>query len=559
MRTRTGWTTAILAATLAAAAQAQQIPGTVRPGQIERQFIPPPEPSAQPTEIQIPPDTQRPPANAEQFRFTLEDVVLDGATVYPPQALRAEYESQLGREVSLADIYAIADRLTARYRNDGYVISQVVVPAQSVQQGVVRLQAVEGYVREVRLEGDALFSAELPGIYADRIKRDRPLTAAALERYLLLMNDLAGTTARATLAPSATQPGAADLHVKLAHLRFEGEANLDNRGSESLGPWWLTATLDANSLFGRFDRTGVRLATSGSRQLALLALTHAQPVGSEGGKLGVQVSAVEAVPDLGSRFPATLETSSRSTALSYTHPLIRSRNRNLYLRAALTAHDGETEIDRVRTSEDRIRALRLGATFDLADGLRGINLVDLELSQGLNAFGARRSGTTNVPLSRDNGDSDFTKIALYAARLQSIAPHWSVLAALSGQYAFSNLLSPELFGFGGEVFGRGYDPSELVGDSGAAAKLELRYMGAPGGNLLTGYTAYAFYDIGTVQRRTPQNERADESAASAGLGVRLTLARNYQGFVELAKPLTRDVGAEGDRDWRAYAGVSLRF
>ena len=40
-------------------------------------------------------------------------------------------------------------RMSARYRNDGYILSQVIVPAQSVEGGVVRLQAIEGHVAAI--------------------------------------------------------------------------------------------------------------------------------------------------------------------------------------------------------------------------------------------------------------------------------------------------------------------------------------------------------------------------------------------------------------------------
>ena len=73
------------------------------------------------------------------------------------------------------------------------------------------------------------------------------------------------------------------------------------------------------------------------------------------------------------------------------------------------------------------------------------------------------------------------------------------------------------------------------------------------------YTGYAFYDVGIVYQRTPGGLADSDSAASAGLGVRMSLGRNVSCYAELAKPLTRDVSAEGNRDMRGYAGVSIRF
>jgi len=121
------------------------------------------------------------------------------------------------------------------------------------------------------------------------------------------------------------------------------------------------------------------------------------------------------------------------------------------------------------------------------------------------------------------------------------------------------LLSSELFAFGGEPFGRGYDPSELVGDHGAAGKLELRYAGQFALGQPMSYQAYGFYDIGRVWSRTPGQEAGDQSAASAGIGARIVFGPSFNGFIEFARPLTRPVAAEGAKDARIYAGISARM
>ena len=50
-------------------------------------------------------------------------------------------------------MFQFANELTARYRRDGYVLSQVLVPAQDVTAGRVNLLAVEGYVDAIQLRG----------------------------------------------------------------------------------------------------------------------------------------------------------------------------------------------------------------------------------------------------------------------------------------------------------------------------------------------------------------------------------------------------------------------
>lgn len=237
--------------------------------------------------------------------------------------------------------------------------------------------------------------------------------------------------------------------------------------------------------------------------------------------------------------------------------MIRSRSENLSLRVSFYAHDGKTEIFSIDETRDRIRAFRLGATYDRADSWHGINLLDIELSQGISGLGS--SDNNDIMLSRLNGRVDFTKATLYAARLQSLTPRVSLLAAVNAQYAWTDLLSSELYSFGGEQFGRGYDPSELVGDHGVSGKLELRFTDALPLGFAFSYTAYGFYDVGIVYQRTPDLYDRSESAASAGLGLRMSLGQYVSCFAEVAKPLTRDVSAEGNRNARVYAGASIRF
>ena len=166
--------------------------GQSPPGQFEREFQREPEPRVPPEPIVPAGAEERAPAGADQVRFVLTAVEVDGVTVYPAAEIRAAYADLLGTEITLARVYDLAAALTRKYRNDGYVLSQVVVPQQAIRAGSVRLQAIEGYVASVRLEGEVLGPRADLDAYTDRIRASRPLRAADLERYLLLINELAG-------------------------------------------------------------------------------------------------------------------------------------------------------------------------------------------------------------------------------------------------------------------------------------------------------------------------------------------------------------------------------
>ena len=93
----------------------------------------------------------------------------------------------------------------------------------------------------------------------------------------------------------------------------------------------------------------------------------------------------------------------------------------------------------------------------------------------------------------------------------------ALYVSVRGQYSAVPLLSSEEFSFGGNVSGRGYDPSEISGDQGVAATIELRYSGLPE---LWKMSPELFHLLrsGQSMERRPRHRCKDESAASAGAG-----------------------------------------
>ena len=531
-------------------------------GQLERQFTTPPAlPSGEgPTVPQTP--GQQPPPDADKVRFTLKRVDFVGNTAYATQALAARSAALIGREVSLADIFGLAEELTLMHRNDGYVLSRVIVPPQSIRDGVVQLRVVEGVIAQTSIRGETRGPRSTLDRHLEAIRSSRPLAAGVLERELLLMNDLPGIGARSTIAPSAT-PGASDLTVEIAERRASLAAGINNRGSKSLGPWRADVSGELNQLLHGYDRLSARLVqTLADRELSFASLGYDRVLGASGARIGLSGTYVDSEPGTNQNFQ--LPTSSRSVTLQGSFPLARSRTHNLNLRASLSKLHSVTDVisggAALPLSEDNVTALRVGATADWVDRFRGLSVIDVEVSQGLSAFGASRAGDANLSVA--DGKPDFSKLTVYAARLQSIAPKWSVLGAINAQYSSRPLLSPERFAFGGEQFGRAYDAAELTGDSGAAFKGELRFANSTA-TWLRDYTAYGFHEIGVVRRRgvsvASGGQKARESASNVGLGVRVSARAVWSGYLEVSKPLTHDVAQEGNRDTRAFVGVQAAF
>lgn len=535
---------AALALARVAWAQAAPLPPTIEPGRIQERAQPPRAPSP-PVELpEIKREAPSPPAAIPGGRIVLHGLHIVGATAIPVARLQARAAPWLERPLTGSEIFDLARALTAFYRDEGYVLSQVVVPVQTMTQGVLTLQVIEGYVAEVRVEGDPSVAASLAAL-GERIKASRPLTAAVLERYLLLANDLPGVHVRAVLSPSHT-PGAADLTLIAGLRRIEGFFTLDNYGSRYLGPGQLSVGVTGSQLLGVDDQwQAVGVTTGDNRELAFGQLGYTQVLNTEGLRLGASASTARTRPgDV--LEPYAIRGRAVTAALSLAYPLQRSRNSSLLLRGGYDHRDVDTDTLGTRVTEDRIRALRAGLTWSVLDALDGRNALDVELGKGVGG-----TGPGDVLKSRVGADSRFAKIAFDYERYQPLGPHYGLSAGLAGQWTDEPLLASEQFALGGRRYGRAYEPAEIVGDRALAFRVEPVYLGWTENSWLKTYRAYAFYDVGKVWNKaaTAASAGTSRSLASAGVGGRISLGKEFSVTLELAFPLTRAVASAGENGY----------
>jgi hemolysin activation/secretion protein len=565
-----------------AVALAQGLPGSIDPGRLPERFRPPPGPAPTPEIITPELPGAAAPAEALQIKLALRQVVVAGSTVYSEAQLRPLYADLLGKTISLAEIYRLADAITTKYRSDGFILSRAVVEAQRIVEGSVRIRVIEGFVDHVTIQGDR--DAAMDG-YGGRIVGSRPLKAADLERYLLLMNDLPGVSASGVLSPAEGVVGGSELTVVVERKTEDATVSLDNRGTKYSGPLQLFTEAGVNNPFGLADRLAFQYITTpaSEQELRYFGLSYAVPIGSNGAKFSLATYGSEAVPGstLQTAFLRT-ETSGETVTARLSQPFIRSREQNLIGDVSFTLRNSITdqfslpsETRLVSSYDDRIRVFRAGASYDTKDSWSGSDFVRLEMSQGVPIFDASKDGAL-TDVSRPGGRTMFTKGTLDASRLQSLAtvtPGLNVLTAMSAGWSFGqSLLASEQFGVGGSQFGRGYDPSELTGDYGAAAKLEIQYdvrpeyLDALKATHLSSLQFFTFCDYGVVSDQNPQllNEtHATRSLTSTGFGLRTNWTSSLSASLEVDKPLTRDVAAfagTSDPDpFRIYFTLVARF
>ncbi|MGH1399229.1 MAG: ShlB/FhaC/HecB family hemolysin secretion/activation protein [Alphaproteobacteria bacterium] len=548
-----------------AMAQVDQATGIADPSRIEEQFrTDAPLPTL---EEDIAVESRAPtnaPAGAENITFVLDTLEIEGVSAYNAAELAPVYNDFLGATVSLADIYVIANDLTNKYRNDGFILSQIVVPPQTIEGGVVRLRVVEGFVDQVIIDGEGSESEQ--GVIRDlaaNIRKNDAVNIADLEKFLLLINDLPGVNARTVLSPSRTQVGASDLRIIIARTAFDGMIGFDNFGSRYLGPAQFTASGALNSFFGNNEKITGQFVTAtdvNEPELFYGSVRYEQPINGLGtiAQAFVSHSDTEAGFDL-----EQFNVHGRSThaGIGVEHPFVRSRTRNFKMRAQLDWRKVESSNDVSLTRKDDLRVFRVGGTYDVLDtifGAAAVTSFDAELSRGLDILGASDKGDPDITRADANPNS-FLKVVAEAQRLQRLTNDVTLLLAARGQMADSALLSSEEFGAGGINYGRGYDASEIIGEDGFATKVELQWNQPLDAPIFTDYDVYSFYDFGKVWNDDATGSDDDESLASVGAGIRADFAYDIKGGFAVAVPLTRDVEVENDRDPRFYVNFSKSF
>jgi hemolysin activation/secretion protein len=575
--TRVGtWSAATLLLVAAALpAFAQQQPPSTDPGRLQDQpsGLPLQAPRVAPR-ITVPDQPQQQPVpGAERINFTLRGLTVEGSTVYPAGEFAPLYANLIGQQVTLAQIFQIANQITLRYRQDGYILSRAVVPQQRIgADGMATIRVVEGFIANVNVQGAR--NLQVLG-YGQRLQRFRPLRADQLERYLLLANDLPGVVARGVLSPSTTTEGASDLTIIVEERTFDGFIGMDNRGTRFVGPEQLFTGLGINNITGMGERTFIRFTTTPWAWSELLSfqVDETVPIGTEGTRLTITGARLGSQPGLQLR-TLNVDSDATTVAVQLYHPIIRSRAQNLNVRASFWYRDLTSEFLHDPTvppsTDDRLRILRIGATYDLADRWQGVNSFSVDFHEGLQIFNAT---SNNNPLqTRPGGQTNFSKLTLEASRLQSLGfllPGLQVQVSAIAQFTLnSTLLASEQFGLGSTPFGRAYDYSEITGDSGFGGAIELQYGRAVTHEALRRYIqeyqAYVFYDGGMVWDHTSTGTTLP-NLQSTGLGIRVNAVRGLSFDLQGAKALSRCVAnphtpvTSDCRPFRFFFSTVLRF
>ena len=252
---------------------------TERPGDRLSDLLEQKTPTEIPVKILPPP----PASSEESTRSLLEGIyarkiVVTGSTVFTKEEIDRVTAPFENRTVTMEDLELLRRDLTRLYINKGYINSGAVIPDQTVTDGLITLQVIEGKITDIDLEGNRWFR--------DAFLRDRialgartPLDVYTLQNRLqLLQQDQRIQRIQAELRPGAN-PGEGVLKVRIEEKPpFSAWLAFNNYQSPTVGAQQGLITLAHQNLSGRGDILSLTYGGSSGLDYPLIDVWYMVPI-----------------------------------------------------------------------------------------------------------------------------------------------------------------------------------------------------------------------------------------------------------------------------------------
>lgn len=485
--------------------------------------------------------------------FQLLGVTIDGANAFSIDEFAPTYEPFLAQQVGTSELALIAGRITQRYLDEGYFLSQAIVPPQEPGAGIGRILVIEGRISRVEVRGDG---ASQVSPYVSGLPSQSIANLKDIDRRLALASDIPGVSVRSSIEAVPEDPSQHYLIVDADFQPMEGQILIDNRGTDMAGPIQAYGRFSLNSVFAQRDQLSLTAYTTPEDPSELTQVGGAYRY-LFGGKSEVGVSYLQSQAGDGFDIDSpNVGADSQVGSLWYSRSLKRSRASSIWLDASFDAGHFESEWLSGGGYEDETRVGRVMLRGRYSPAGEATNIL-LRISAGLDALGA--SGESSTHRSRYDADASFTKLDFHVSHYRDVGKYFGIYAALAGQASADPLLLSEEFSAGGGQFGRAYSYGEITGDHGVGGTIELRAGFDPGLDPISFLQGYAFYDSAQVWNYNTPAGASDLSLSSAGLGLRVDFLDWLTARIETAKPLTRTPFDADDKDWRQFFSLSAAY
>jgi len=438
---------------------------------------------------------------------------IDAATLH---TLIADGE---GKMLTLTELGELAARISHYYRDNNYPLSRAIIPAQTIDAGVVTIEVIEARYGNVAVDNQSRVNDRLLRATLSPLAGGDVIAGDKLDRALLLVSDIPGLNPNAVLKPG-TAVGTSDLQVKAtADQMLSGNVELDNYGSRYTGRARLGGSIYVSNPLHYGDVLSLSALTSEKNGLNYGRAAYDLLLNSYGTHAGISYSALDY--ELGKSLDDLDAHGTANIASAWTtQPLIRSRDFDLraqlqYDHMQLRDHIGSSAIHSDRDQND----CTLSLIGDTRDTLLPNSANAWSLSSTWGRLGFDDDAAKAIDAISADTQGSFSRLNANLSHLQSIDTQNTLYATLNGQWVDGNLDASQKVTLGGPYSVRAYDVGAISGDTGYGGAVEFRRQL---GEVLQGqWQAVAFIDTAHVIVNKDNWAEGTNSATLSGAGLGL--------------------------------------
>ena len=472
------------------------------------------------------------------FEITRFDV--QGNTLLPNTLVEQLVAPYAGKDRDFGSVQRALEALEAGYHDRGYNVVQVVLPEQELNHGVVKLQVVETKIGKVKVAGnkhhtDANILHSLPSL-----KIGQTPNIADVSENLKLANE--NPSKKTTLQ---LQSGDEDDQVN-ALLQVTDEApwlaslSVDNTGTGPTGRNHVTAQYQNADIGGVDHVLSLQYTTTSEDpgQVHVYGVGYHIPLYTLGDSVDLYANYSNVNSGMVTAGVFDLAISGKGTVFGgrYNHNFTKKGDYNSKLIFGLDYKAFQNNVSYLGTPIGNDVTVHPASVTYAGDWSPAGNVFNYYLSGLRNIPGGNNGSSADFAVAR-SGASDSYDVLRYGASWMHMFPaDWQLRLALNGQYTSDALIPGEQFGVGGATSVRGFLEREVSDDVGRYTNAEFYTP-----NLCKGDAqcrVLAFWDTGYVSHNDAlPGELLNQSIASAGLGLRLSVDRYLQLMTDYAQVL----------------------
>lgn len=392
-------------------------------------------------------------------------------------SLQALTSDSVGKSLSLTELEQVAQRITRHYRSKGYFVARAYVPAQEITAGRIRIQVVEGYFGQFKLNNKSLVNNDVVQSLLDDVKKYDIVSVDTIERAMLIVNDTPGAQVVSADVSPGEKVGSSDFAVETrATESSSGYVQLDNFGSVYTGRSRLGVGVQFNSPTGSGDRLSLNALTTENSGVTNGRAAYSIILAPNG--LRGEVSLAHTEYTLGDTYkPLDAKGTADVLDLTLSYQFRRTRAQTVETSLNVTTKALEDKIASTNTvTPKKINAVTAGLNVrdeSYVFGAAGMTQASIAVTFG------KLSINDAVALSNDAAGAGthggFSKITGSLSRLSLLPADFKLLSSLRFQQALNqkNLDSSERMSVSGSGGVMGYPSGELSGSNAAVVHIEL--------------------------------------------------------------------------------------